>query len=86
MCLPVFPSPKGLLHFFFFEQLALAALTIFSGSVPASTLDPTWSVSGLSVLSRRVTHGTWRMQVSSWTPPESVKTSWALLSSCKNDR
>ena len=49
-------------------------------STPESMFAPTSTVSGVLVLSRRVTHGTPRMQVSSWTPPESVRTSFACAS------
>ena len=45
---------------------------IVCASVPARTFDPTSSVSGRSVFSPRVTHGTPRMHASSCRPPESV--------------
>lgn len=82
----VVPSPKGFVHVRGLVVIALAADKILSGLVPASMLAPTATVSGRSVLSRRVTQGTCRMQVSSWTPPESVRTSLALLCSTKNAR
>ena len=50
---------------------------ILLGSVPARMFDPILSVSGRTVLSLKVIHGTPSMQVSSWIPPESVKTSLA---------
>ena len=59
---------------------------ILSEDTPARILAPTSIVSGLSVLSRRVTQGTLRMQASSWTPPESVRISLALLSSWRKPR
>lgn len=82
----VVPSPKGFFHFFFWAKLVLAAFRILFGFVPASVFAPTSNVSGLSVLSLNVTHGTLRMQASSCTPPESVKMSLAWLSSCKKLR
>jgi hypothetical protein len=83
---PVLPSPNGFNQVFLWARLVLAASRILCGFVPASMFDPTSKVSGLSVLSRKVTQGMPRMQVSSCTPPESVKTSLALLSSCKKDK
>src|SRR5690606_30453290 len=50
-----------------------------AGSVPISSLVPTVQVSGRSVLSRRVRHGTPMTVVSSVMPPESVMTPRACL-------
>ena len=54
-------------------MLTFAASRILSESVPAGMFEPSSRVSGLSVLSRNVTQGTPRMQVSSCTPQGNVK-------------
>lgn len=86
ICFAVVPSPKGLGQVLGFCRIVLAAFWMRFGSVPARMFASTVTVSGRSVLSLRVMQGTFRMQVSSWTPPESVKTSFALLSNTKNER
>lgn len=53
-----------------------APFSIASGSVPTSRLVPIVIVMGRSVFSRSVKHGIPRTVVSSWTPPESVRTSF----------
>ena len=73
------PSPYGLVHSLFNLLIRLAESRILCGSNPARTLHPILMVSGLSVFSRKVTHGTFRMQASSWTPPESVSTNSAFF-------
>ena len=65
-------SPKGLGHSLLLSIIMRALFSISSGSTPATTLAPTSTVSGLSVFSLMVTQGTFNMQASSWTPPESV--------------
>ena len=83
---PVFPLPKGFSQVVWAISMILTLFIILSGLVPARMFDPTSIVSGRSVLSRSVTQGTLRMQVSSCTPPESVRTTRAFCSSCKNER
>ncbi len=83
--LPEVPSPNGFFHSLLFSIITETQLTISSGITPASMFDLTSSVSGRSVLSRRVTHGIPRIHVSSWIPPESVRTSFAFCSSCKKE-
>ena len=56
------------------------------GSSPARMFVPTVTVIGRSVFLRNVTHGTFRIVVSSWTPPESVRTSAASATSDMNSR
>src|SRR5207245_6815524 len=51
-----------------------ASSTIRFGSVPITRLVPQVTVAGRSVLSRSVKQGTPRIVVSSWIPPESVRT------------
>lgn len=51
---------------------------IFSGLVPARILEPESNVSGGIVFSWRPSQGTERIQLSSWTPPESVRISFAI--------
>ena len=50
-----------------------------SGSVPTNSLVPTFTVSGRSVLSRNVIHGTPNTVASSVIPPESVITALLFL-------
>ncbi len=49
------------------------------GARPSSVFVPRVHVTGRSVLSRNVKHGTPRYVLSSWTPPESVRTPAAPL-------
>jgi hypothetical protein len=55
-------------------------LVMLLGSQPLRMLLPTSMVSGLSVTSLNVTLGTLKMQHSSWTVPESVRTQRAFIS------
>ena len=66
---PFFHSPA--------KSLSSAGL-IAAGSVPINSFVPTVQVSGRSVLSRSVIHGTPITVVSSVIPPESVTTAFAL--------
>jgi hypothetical protein len=80
------PFPNGLSLVRGISVIWRAAARIFSGFVPTRTLEPTSIVSGHSVLSRRVTQGTFKIQLSSWTPPESVMRSDAVASNMRNSR
>jgi hypothetical protein len=62
----------------------LNSLSILSGYDPTKTFVAYSRVTGLSVLSRRVIHGTPRMVVSSWTPPESVRKPLQWTSDAEN--
>ena len=55
----VFPSPKDGSHAQsgLFDIICLTELNIFSTSTPARIFEPASMVSGLSVVSRIVTHG-----------------------------
>ena len=66
------PSPRGLFQFLGFSSIFCVSSVILWGENPTTVFAPTWTVSGLSVLYLRVMQGTFRMQASSWTPPESV--------------
>lgn len=55
-------------------------------SAPTSVFVPCVTVTGRSVLSRSVKQGTPRTVVSSWMPPESVRTRAAWSSSARNSR
>src|SRR5664280_1899048 len=57
-----------------------AAASTRSGDRPTTWLVPSVTVTGRSVFSRKVRHGTPRTVVSSWMPPESVRTSAAPCS------
>src|SRR6516225_33067 len=67
-------------------SLRRAALTIASRRLSTSSLVPIVIVTGLSVFGRAVRQGIPRNVVSSWTPPESVNTSDALLSNAKKSK
>src|SRR4029077_13656385 len=57
---------------------------IAAGSSPSRVLVPARIVTGRSVLARRVKQGTPRYVVSSWMPPESVRTAAASARSDRN--
>ena len=80
------PLPKGFFHLGLGCSISCALERMVWGFVPARVLAPASRVSGRSVLYLRVTHGTPRMHASSWTPPESVRMSLALFSSCRKLR
>src|SRR5439155_1013530 len=80
ICFPVVPSPNGFGHSRFAPSWRRTAARTRAGSVPARTFDPISRVSGRSVFSRKVTHGTRKKQLSSWSPPESVITIATSLS------
>ena len=63
----VFPSPKdgSHVHSGLFDIICLTELNIFSTSNPARIFEPASMVSGLSVVSRIVTHGFLKYNVSS---------------------
>src|SRR2546429_1188314 len=77
----VWPSQRGGMRpaLPFPASVSRAAATILPGSVPTSRFVPWEMVMGRSVFSRSVRQGTPRAVVSSWMPPESVRTSLALL-------
>src|SRR6266568_1727531 len=68
------------------RRICSAQRRIRSGSSPTRRLLPSVTVTGRSVFSRSVMHGTPSTVVSSWTPPESVSTSRALTCSFKKSR
>ncbi len=62
------------------------ALKMASGSTPTMRLVPRVTVMGRSVVSRRVRQGTRKAVVSSWMPPESVRTQRAPAMSWTKSR
>ena len=62
---PDSPFPKGFFQFRFLFIILLTQSKILWGLVPANTLLFTFKVSGLSVLSLKVTQGTFKIQDSS---------------------
>src|SRR6185503_2443864 len=72
---PRLPSPR---------RTRATAAAIRAGSVPASALVPSSTVSGRSVFSRQVTHGTPSAVVSSCSPPESVRVKVASFQRLRN--
>ena len=80
------PLPKGFFHLGLGCSILCVLERMVLGFVPARVLAPTSKVSGRSVLYLNVTHGTPKMHASSWTPPESVRMSLALFSSCRKLR
>ena len=75
-----FDSGKGL------SSARFAAAMILFVSVPAIVFVPISTVIGRSVFSRNVMHGIPSTVVSSWIPPESVRTRRAQLISRKKSR
>ena len=61
---------------FSYERTFCAAFNMSSPSTPTKILVPFSMVTGLSVFSRRVRQGIFRIVASSCIPPESVKTYW----------
>jgi len=78
---PVLPSHSGgtLPDFQRPSNRRPSAGASLAGSVPISSLVPSVTVSGRSVVLRIVMHGTPITVVSSVTPPESVMTAFACL-------
>ena len=77
---PDFPSHKrGTCPFFHFPENSFdKACSIFLGFEESNSLVPICTVSGRSVLSRKVKHGIFNTVVSSEIPPESVITAFAF--------
>ena len=63
------------------EPLAVQAAAILSGSVPTIRFVPWVTVIGRSVVVLSVRHGVPSAVVSSWIPPESVRTQTAWVMS-----
>jgi len=70
--LAAFPFPKAFLGLLFFELKLFVASIIFWVDVSTSLFHPSFTVSGISVVERRVIHGIPSMYASFCTPPESV--------------
>jgi len=62
---PESPFPKGFSQFLLTFNMSSTEFNIFSGSCPAKIFEFTKIVSGLSVFSRNVTQGIFKIQASS---------------------